>query len=115
MSESAPKELYLDLLKKSLTDYLHIENEHANAMPIEYSNRSTLWRRTSKDLLRWVMMKLRFKVASLNRSSVEERRKKRELGQDRPPLGETMIGLRRLDNLQELIQVILKEKVQGRQ
>lgn len=113
MPETDPKELYLDLLKKSLTDYLHIENEHANAMPIEFTNRSTLWRRTSKDFLRWVMRKLRYRVASLNRSSVEERRNKRELGQDRPPLGETMIGLRQLDNLQILIQVILKEKVQG--
>ena len=87
MPETDPKELYLDLLKKSLTDYLHIENEHANAMPIEYSNRSTLWRRTSKDFLRWVMRKLRFGVARLNRSSIEERRKKTGIGARQTAIG----------------------------
>lgn len=113
MFETDPKVLYLDLLKKTLTDYLHIDNELANAMPFEYCNRSTLWRRTSKDFLRWAMRKMRFTVAKYNRTPIKERRERREIGRDIPPLAETMIGLKRLDNLHELIKVIINENIKG--
>lgn len=58
------RDLYLDLLKKSLTDFLHIENDYANAKPLACGARSPWthklrWRLLGPWLRRknWLLMK----------------------------------------------------------
>lgn len=105
--------LYLDLLKKSLTDYLHVDDPIANAMPVDLAmpkGRRKEWRnRTIVKLLARLNM---FAVKGDGRSP-EDRRAMRERGLDWPPRAVTMVGLKRLDNLQNCIETVIAENVPG--
>ena len=105
--------LYLDLLKKALTDYLHIDNAYANGAPSEH------W--TSKSALnnlrnKWLIGLLRrshLLVLKEDRLTPAERRRRREGGLDWPLMADTMIGLKRLDNLQSLCTAVIRYDVPG--
>jgi O-methyltransferase len=96
-----PEELYLDLLKKSLTRYLF-----ADLRP-----RSGL-RRLGDRAAHGVSAALGRLGTGLPRSSRADPRLRRE-GRDWPVDAETMIGLRRLDNIQECIVDVLRREVPG--
>lgn len=121
---------YLELLKHCLTGYLFIDEE---AHPVGWgwlTWRAKLRRKANKlargranDLLRrlgpkaivnrpsagvqrWVTRRTRWVKIGGDRAL-------REVGADWPPSATTMVGLRRLDNLQECITRVNKEQVPG--
>ena len=97
-----PVDLYLDLLKRCLTRY-GFDEDLAPVVPnVPWKRR--LWAEVSKLLERRsiVAFKKRPFEAWL-----------REEGRDWPTRAETMIGLRRLDNLQECVQTVVADDVPG--
>ncbi len=100
-----PRELYLDLMKKCLTRYVCEETLKPYEVPA--------WGGPVK---RWLKRKL---VEGLRARGIETfgrapfDREARALGRDTPMEAETMIGLRRLDNLQECVTTVILEGIPG--
>lgn len=95
--ESSCEERYLDLLKKYLTRYDFLE---VSKVPI-----NTPLRR----LVAWGLGLRGVELARFRFSGHEIR----EEGRDWPPTAETMIGLRRLDNLQYCVMDVLDRGIPG--
>ena len=101
--EATPELLYLDLLKKVLT---------RSILPEEYRPIDPR-KRTLKRAL-YVPVKRLFDAMGLQlvrRFRFDPQR--REEGWDRPPSADTMLGLKRLDSLQELVTDVLHRNVPG--
>jgi hypothetical protein len=94
--------LYLDLLKKSLTGYLYAESSYIEIRP-------SRWMSFFKRTLAKILRKRGYKIFKILPSDPEAR----ELGKDWPSFSYSMIGLRRLDNLQRCVETVLKEGVPG--
>ena len=98
-------ELYLELLKRCLTRYLWEETLRPYQVPA--------W---GGPLRRWLKRRM---IAEMRARGIEpfERvpfeRAVREMGRDWPADAETMIGLRRLDNLQQCVTTVIREKIPG--
>ena len=100
---TAPELLYLDLLKKVLTRYILPEDWRA-VDPRKRTLKRALYVPLKKLLdSRGLQLVRRFRFDP-------ERRKE---GWDRPPAAETMLGLDRLDSLQELVTDVLRRDVPG--
>jgi O-methyltransferase len=99
------KKMYLDLLKKVLIDYHRIE--YGEYKPLYRNNRS---------LSLWLLMKLD-KVFRLNKLAIcrkmESNLNRRINGKDWPAFADTMIGLKRLDNIEFCINKILDDDIKG--
>jgi O-methyltransferase len=100
--EATPAALYLDLLKRCLTRYGLEEDLTAVAPLPEWRKR--LWPHVERMLAShdWVV----FRRASF-------RPELRDEGLDWPRNAETMIGMRRLDNLQDCIERVVADGVPG--
>ncbi|MDP9074932.1 MAG: TylF/MycF family methyltransferase [Actinomycetota bacterium] len=98
----APEALYLDLIKRCLTRY-GFDDDLTPVAPIP-AWRKRAWDKAVRVLDRhdWVMMR-----------RVQFRPELREEGLDWPRTAETMVGLRRLDNLQHCIESALASGVAG--
>ena len=111
---SDPKDLYLDLMKKALTDYLNIDSSYANGMSPEF-----WWSKSPlKDFRNRLIVKLlrrsHMLVMRSDRLTTEQRRENRRVGSDWPFMNaQTMIGLERLDNIQNLVEDALARGVEG--
>lgn len=97
-----PAGLYLDLLKQVLTRALFETEEHAYE-PAKDAPERPLW-----EVLREYSPK---GVALVRRRPYDAA--KRAVGGDWPADAETMIGLRRLDNVQECVERALADDVPG--
>ena len=100
-----PKDLYLDLLKGCLTRSIWDETMRPYEVPP--------W---GGPLKRWVKRRVlealcKGGIRPYERVSID--RKTRELGRDWPAEAETMIGMRRLDNIQECVETVIREKIPG--
>jgi O-methyltransferase len=97
--------MYLDLLKKCLTFYLWGESaeivDSARALPFGINFIFNAFITYLKKHNLQLMKKFEFDP------------EKRAKGQDWPPLADTMIGLKRLDNLQYCIETVLENNVPG--
>lgn len=104
MEEPTPEALYLDLLKKCLTRYLLPEAYQP------YRPRKRLKRTLYRLAYKWLAHR---RLALVRRVSFDPAA--RAEGRDWPlfPEAETMIGLKRLDNLQYCITEILRREVPG--
>ena len=102
--------LYLNLLKKSLTDYLNVRSAYANGVPPEFwFKKSPLKNLRNRLLVRW-LKRSKMVVLRVDNISPDEREKLRREGEDWPLLNaQTMVGLDRLDNIQNLAETILVE------
>lgn len=100
----SPEELYLDLIKKCLTRVAFPERYQ----PWLPSAKHPLRRAVVRNLRRW-LERLQLDLVRQAEFDLERRR----TGLDWPPEAETMIGLRRLDNLQFCITEVLKHQVPG--
>jgi O-methyltransferase len=95
--------LYLDLLKKVLTRYLFgetyrpIGSRHSSARHWLHQPAEHLLRRTGRELVR----RIPFDAEA------------RTEGRDRPVEAETMVGLKRLDNIQSCVTDVLNRGVPG--
>ena len=107
------RQRYLNLLKKTLTDYVHVDSDYANAMPLEWVVPKGPFKKLRNAALKAVLECFRFQAVKGDRLSAEERQRRRERGADWPPHAMTMIGLKRLDNLQWAIETVLAERVPG--
>jgi O-methyltransferase len=98
-----PRRLYCDLLKKALTRYAFGET-WMPYQPRRWSLHGMVYNR-GKHLLkrRGLALVLRFPFDA----------EAREYGRDWPPEAETMIGLRRLDNLEQCVTDVLARGVPG--
>lgn len=94
--------LYLDLLKRCLTGYLYPESSDQELRP---DPRMRLPQRMAAKM----MNRLGYRILK----AVPFDAKTRELGRDWPGIGYTMIGLKRLDNLQSCVEAVLDEGVPG--
>ncbi len=104
-SWSAPDEaraLYLDLLKRALTNWTHAG---AELKPMHARGLSGLVRRA-------VVRVVAGRHARLVRPFRFDPEKRAE-GRDWPPGAHTMIGFKRLDNLQHCVETVLKDGVPG--
>ena len=103
LQEMTPERRYLDLLKKTLTRYIFPEERR----PVDP------WKGTARRVLFLPIRK------ALGAMGLELTRRDpfdpvmREIGMGCPPDGETMIGLRRLDNLEFCITDVLRRGVPG--
>ena len=95
----AEARLYLDLMKKCLTNTIYGEREYIEVAPAGRIKR---------------MISKAFNAAgvTLVRTNTYSYQK-REEGLDWPPYAHTMIGLARLNNLQECVEEILRTNVRG--
>jgi O-methyltransferase len=99
--------LYLDLLKRSLTGALTEDNDSILGGVRTAGSRS--WKRRLAN----------FAGQAAARANVEIVYKKpydptsREVGRDWPARAESMIGLRRMDNIQHCVQAVLSDDVPG--
>ena len=107
------KQLYFDLLKKALTDYLHVDSDYANGMPSEFWWPKSWLKNLRNRLLVGFLRRSHMLVLRHDRLTPAERRARREKGLDWPFNADTMIGLGRLDNLQMLIETVLADKIEG--
>ena len=97
--------LYLDLLKKCVTRYV-FEDGSAPFVPTEHGSE------LKKALKSAFCRLLRARGLELRRT-VGFDRNARLHGRDRPAAAETMIGLKRLDNLQQCIASVVDDDVPG--
>lgn len=132
------RDRYLELLKHCLTGYLFIEGE---AHPVAWGwlikvrrKASRLTRGWGNDLFRRLSpsaitlqssararqqtrkaapLRSRWATRSTRLVKIGGDRELREIGADWPPNATTMVGLRRLDNLQECVVRVLQDRVPG--
>jgi O-methyltransferase len=102
---AAPQELYLDLLKKCVTRYIFPET----VQPLTWRTASRGPRRSLYQLIERVLA--RYGVCVVTQTHY--RPAVRELGHDWPSEADTMIGLKRLDNLHACIASVLRDGVPG--
>lgn len=91
--------LYLDLMKKCLTNTIYGEAELVPISPSGFIRR----------MIRKVFGAVGITLARQNTYVAE----KREGGLDWPPYAHTMIGLARLNNIQDCVEEILKKNIPG--
>jgi O-methyltransferase len=98
----ADEELYLDLLKRCLTGYIYPESSNQEVYP---DHSLPLTQRRLFQFLNKRGYKI-FKTVPFDPVA-------RELGKDWPSIGYSMVGLKRLDNLQFCVESVLRERVPG--
>jgi len=98
------EEMYLDLLKKSLTRYIFDDG---------YLNLFSRTHGKSKHIIYSLIYKTldKYNLELVKHNQFDP--KLREVGKDWPASAETMIGLARLNNIQECVTAILSKKVPG--
>lgn len=96
---------YLDLMKRVLTRF-DLEEGYR---PLDVDDRSSRGRRLLVDLVCRQLRRRGLDVVRLTAFDPDARRE----GRDRPAAAETMIGLKRLDNLENCIRDVLNDGVPG--
>ena len=91
--EDVARQLYLDLLKKALTDFLRTESARASAIPLEWSIQKSPLKALRNRLLTALLHRSHLFISKDDRLNVAERKSRRRSGTDWPPYAETMIGL----------------------
>jgi O-methyltransferase len=104
--ESNPAEMYLDLMKKCLTRYIFPETFRPLRRP-PLTIRNILW--FAYPPIAAILEKMGLRLYC--EANVDLTR--REVGRDWPADAETMIGLKRMNNLHSCIQQVLREGVPG--
>ena len=105
METSDPRELYLDLIKKCLTRFVCEETLRPYQIPAWGGPIKRGLKKKLMDVLRARGIEL------MERAAFD--REARTMGRDTPVEAETMIGLRRMDNVQECVTTVIREAVPG--
>ncbi len=95
---------YINLLKKMLTDYHRVGTKEY--IPVRLTH-GVVSRK-----LRWLDRLLRpmnYTISQVNKSSEEERLN----GKDRPMYADTMVGMKRLDNIEFCVRDVIENNVEG--
>jgi O-methyltransferase len=99
--------LYLDLLKRSLTGALAEDND--SILGGVRTAGSTSWKRRFGNLVGQTAARLNVEI--VYKKPYDPRR--REVGGDWPARAESMIGLRRMENIQYCVQTVIDDDVPG--
>jgi len=99
MKNNIPKSLYLDLMKRCLTDLIYRQTEREAVRFNGFRERRSVKLLTKRGL----------KIIE----SQEFDEDLRSIGKDRPSSAHTMIGLKRLDNLQFCVEDVISKGVKG--
>jgi len=113
--------LYLDLLKRCLTDLIYINDPLSLMVPYRRIRRSERPKHLLVSGLIALLKPFGVHAVQMNRQrywdyaklSLDEIKQMRIEGEDWPPRAHTMIGLKRLDNLQACIETVLREGIEG--
>jgi O-methyltransferase len=113
--------LYLDLLKRCLTDLIYINDPLSLMVPYRSIRRSEYVQYFLLSGMLAILRRFGVHAVRLNRQrffdysklSLEQIAQLRAGGQDWPPRAHTMVGLKRLDSLQFCIETTLREGVEG--
>nr|MDQ3625461.1 TylF/MycF family methyltransferase [Verrucomicrobiota bacterium] len=104
-SNGSPLDLYLELLKRTLTYSLWDENES----PLGQYGGGRAFRMFGGPLIVRLLRQFHLKLVR----EIEVDRSKRELGEDWPLKAHTMIGMKRLDNIQACACDVIRNSVPG--
>ena len=113
--------IYLDLLKRCLTDMIYIDDPLSAMVPYRPIRRSERLQHALLSPLLSLLRALDLQVVRPNRQrffdaakmSPDEKRDSRANGRDWPSRAHTMVGLKRLDNLQFCVETVLQEQIPG--
>ncbi len=102
-------DLYLDLLMRVLTRYLLIDEEvwDVGQSPQGWAHKRDT-RSRIKQLVRGALARRGLRLVRTGGSP-----QLREVGEDWPPTAETMVGLRRLENVRDCIDLVVQEEIPG--
>lgn len=99
--------LYLDLLKRSLTGALAEDND--SILGGVRTAGSTSWKRRLANYVGEAAGRVNVEIAYKKPYDAT----RREVGRDWPARAESMIGLRRMENIQHCVQTVIDEEVPG--
>lgn len=105
MVSTPASDLYLDLLKRSLTRALFEDNDRV----LGVANTQVTWKRVLSEFVGKLTQRVHIEVVIKRPYDADARAG----GLDWPARAETMIGLRRLDNIQFCVETVLRENVPG--
>jgi O-methyltransferase len=113
-SDPSAAQLYLDLMKRALTDSIFLDDPLAH-YALQRTKPETLWLKRQvlhglSVLLRRYQMRI---VESVGIADPTERAVARQSGADWPVRAHTMIGMKRLDNLQHCVESVIRNGVPG--
>jgi O-methyltransferase len=119
-SAESPERLYLDLMKRCLTDSIYLDDHLAGFVQYRPKLQASTLKRLAVNFIERLLSSRGFRLVEpysapwLSGSiGIEELEAMRESGRDWPARAHTMIGLKRLDNLQYCIETIIRDRVDG--
>jgi hypothetical protein len=112
--DASAADLYLDMMKRCLTDSIFIDHPLAHVVPYRPKSKTATWKRSVISGLQRLLEPYRIHLVEASDSrTLEERVAARSRGSDWPLRAHTMIGLKRLDNLQFCLESVIRDGVPG--
>lgn len=114
--------LYLDLMKRCLTDSIFIDDPLAHYVPYNIKSETATWKRYVMTVLQRFLSFYRLRlvepfsdpwVSDYSKLPAQDVAAIRESGTHWPVRAHTMIGLKRLDNLQRCAETVIRENIPG--
>ena len=106
--------LYLDLMKQVLTDTIYIDDPMSNLVVYRPKSTTPSWKRMVIRALGKLLAAYEMTIVEPNqRLDAASRERIRAEGRDWPARAHTMVGMKRLDNLQFCVDSVLRNGVPG--
>jgi O-methyltransferase len=113
-SMDGPVEYYLDLMKRSVADFTHIDDPLANYELYHPRPGRARWKEWVLSTIQKVLYPYHIHLVELQNIRTEERAlEERVLGRVWPVRAHTMIGMKRLDNLRYCVEQVMRDGVPG--
>ena len=113
-SINTPVLLYLDLIKRCLTDLVYINDQLANYGPYVPRKERARWKEWILGTIDQILRPYHMRIAEAQSTwGFAEMLEQRTLGRIWPVRAHTMIGMKRLDNLQYCLEQVLKDNIPG--
>src|SRR5581483_12028400 len=101
------RELYLDLLKRTLTGAVQEDND--SILGGARTAGAPGWKKKSADAVGRLVSRFGFEIAYKKPFDPQQR----AIGRDWPDRADSMIGLARMDNIQHCIETVIRDEVPG--
>jgi len=113
--------LYLDMMKRVLTDSIFTDDPLAYFVPYRERPQTVIWKRIAVKMLQRFLLRYRLRVVEpysdrwVDYTTLDQKALDaiRERGARWPVRAHTMIGLRRLSNLQHCAETVIREGIPG--
>lgn len=121
ISNQSAQDLYLDIMKRCLTDSIFMDDPLSGFVPYRFKSYTAPWKRVAIAILQKILKKKKIELIEAYSQwgieytdlSLEEMRNIRENGRDWPVRAHTMIGWKRLNNLQFCCETAIREHIPG--